>query len=347
MNRQPTTFTVADYCIAMQKGDISANRKYQRSDQVWPSVAKSYLIETILKGFPVPKLYLHQVTDVKSKKTRKEIVDGQQRSAAIYEFYGDRFGLPKSAENEDIRGKKYSELDEEYQHKFLDYAIDVDLFVAATPAEVVEVFRRMNSYTVPLNPEEQRHAVWQGKFKWFINSLADQLEAVFLATGVFKEKQLVRMADNKLLTELCDSFLYGIRTTNKKTLDVLYESRDDSFVECDDVRERILSALSIFRELDPLHNTVFSRPHMTYSLVQGITHTSRPVPAFEALFQSPRITSFDRETILPRLTGLAQAVENGVQAGSLARFVKASSEKTNVKSSREIRFLAVCQALAS
>jgi len=38
--------------------------------------------------------------------------------------------------------------------------------VAATPAEVREVFRRINSYTVPLNSEEQRHATYQGPFKF-------------------------------------------------------------------------------------------------------------------------------------------------------------------------------------
>jgi hypothetical protein len=61
----------------------SVNRNYQRSDQVWPAIAKSYLIETILLGYPVPKLSLYQVLDLKSRKTSKEIVDGQQRSVTI------------------------------------------------------------------------------------------------------------------------------------------------------------------------------------------------------------------------------------------------------------------------
>jgi hypothetical protein len=171
----------------MRREEITVNHDYQRSDQVWPQLARSYLIDTIIKGFPIAKLYLYQVTDVKSRKTRKEIVDGQQRSTAIYGFYNDEFRLAKSADNEDIKGKKYSELGEEYQQKFLDYSINVDLFIAATPSEVVEVFRRMNSYTVPLNAEEQRHASYQGKFKWFINEVADRLETIFLDTGVFKE----------------------------------------------------------------------------------------------------------------------------------------------------------------
>jgi len=345
LDRVPTSFTVADYCDAMRRGEITVNHDYQRSDQVWPPVARSYLIETILKGFPVPKLYLYQVTDVKSRKTRKEIVDGQQRSTAIYDFYNDSFKLSKSAENEDVRGQRYSELDTEYQHKFLNYPINVDLFVAATSSEVVEVFRRMNSYTVPLNPEEQRHASWQGRFKWFINSLADQLEAIFLAAGVFKEKQLVRMADNKLLTELADSFLNGIRTTNKKILDALYKSRDDDFPERDELRERMLSAFKVFRQMEPIHKTALAKPHMTYSLIQAIAHVNKSVPKFEKLFQSPRTKTVDWDCALPRLTALAQAIENADETGKFARFVKASTDKTNVRVNRRIRFKAFCRAL--
>jgi hypothetical protein len=37
---------------------------------------------------------------------------------------------------------------------------------------------------------------YQGKFKWFINDMADKLNAIFLDLKVFKEKQLVRMQDN-------------------------------------------------------------------------------------------------------------------------------------------------------
>lgn len=112
MNKQSSHFTVADYCKGMKRNEIVVNRNYQRSDHVWPDAARSYLIETILKGFPIPKLYLYQVTDVKSRDTRKEIVDGQQRSVAILDFYEDKLKISKLAENEDIRNKKYSELDE-------------------------------------------------------------------------------------------------------------------------------------------------------------------------------------------------------------------------------------------
>jgi hypothetical protein len=80
---QPTNYTIADYCAAMQRKEIVVNSDYQRSDKVWPPAARSFLIETILLNYSMPKLSLYQVTDVKSRKTYKEIVDGQQRSKIV------------------------------------------------------------------------------------------------------------------------------------------------------------------------------------------------------------------------------------------------------------------------
>lgn len=347
LNKTATQFTVADYCKAMARNEIIVNKDYQRSDKVWPPAARSYLIETILKGFPVPKLYLYQITDVKSRETHKEIVDGQQRSAAILDFYNDKFKVTKLAENEDIRNRRYSELDGDDQQAFLDYAIDVDLFVSATTAEVIEVFRRMNSYTVPLNPEEQRHACYQGKFKWFINDVADKLEGVFLQTGTFKEKQLVRMADNKLLTELCDSFRNGIRTTTKEILDALYKRYDSVFPEQEDYYNRLTTAFNFIRNMEAIHETPLMKPYMVYSLVQAVTHTLKPLRKLSKYSKSPKVRYLDLDSVLPNLTTLAQAAEQDEAEGKFADFIKASTEKTNVRENRIVRFKWFCKALTS
>jgi hypothetical protein len=346
LNSVPTSFTVADYCASMKRGEIIVNKEYQRSDQVWPSVARSYLIETILKGFPIPKLYLRQVTDVKSRKTYKEIVDGQQRSTAILNFFDDELKLGKSVENEDLRNQKYSELDQEFKHAFLEYPIQVDLFVSASTSEVIEVFRRMNSYTVPLNAEEQRHASYQGKFKWFINELADKLEPTLLTMGVFKEKQLVRMQDNKLLTELCDSLSHGIRTTDKKKLDAIYKDLDDNFPEKESYYQRLTDAFGTVRKLDSIHETALMKPYLIYSLTQAIMHINKPVKKFKNLFRSKQ-RSIDYDTAAANLTALAQATETEEDTGKFRRFVLASREKTNVRKQREIRFKWMCRALTN
>lgn len=184
MDIQGTRMAIVDYCLALERKEIIVNRDYQRSDEVWPAAARSFLIETILLNYPVPKLSLHQVTDLKARRRYKEIVDGQQRSTAIFDFYTDKMRLSRTLELEEAAGKRYSELGEELQQQFLDYGLTFDLFIDMGPDQVREVFRRMNSFTVPLNYEEQRHARYQGPFKWFIHRLTRDYDKPF-ENGVF------------------------------------------------------------------------------------------------------------------------------------------------------------------
>jgi hypothetical protein len=56
-----SSFTVADYCEQMRGNGIVVNHDYQRTDKVWPPAARSYLVETMLLGYPwrcPPKLRL-------------------------------------------------------------------------------------------------------------------------------------------------------------------------------------------------------------------------------------------------------------------------------------------------
>jgi uncharacterized protein with ParB-like and HNH nuclease domain len=82
-----TNMTIADYCEEFLAEKIYVNKDYQRSDERWSSVARSFLIESILLGYPLPKFYLYPITDTKQRRSLKEIVDGQQRTMAIVDFF--------------------------------------------------------------------------------------------------------------------------------------------------------------------------------------------------------------------------------------------------------------------
>jgi uncharacterized protein DUF262 len=340
-----TPMTVADYCLAMSRSEIIVNRNYQRSDQVWPSAAKSYLIETMLLGYPVPKLYLYQVLDLKSRKTYKEIVDGQQRSVTIFQFYNDELRLDNTLETDEIDGKIYSELEPQFKTAFLEYSLAIDTFVSATQREVVDSFRRMNSYTIPLNPEEQRHAVYQGPFKWFVANLAKRQETVFLNIGLFSQKQLVRMADTKLLTEICDALMNGIRTTNKGILDNLYRSGNDKFIEQSNFDLWITEAVDTIRRWVGIHNTNLMKPYIIYSLILAAIHAVRVVPKLQPSYPRSGSTRIDMASAEVNLTALSAALDYDETPQEFAEFVNACSAKTNVKEQREIRFRWLCRAL--
>src|SRR5438132_1130393 len=117
------TMTIADYCSAFERNEVRINKTYQRSPDVWPPPACSYLIETILKGFPIPKLALHQVTDLKSRQTLKYVVDGQQRSSVIRAFFNNELRLSRNLEFTAATNRTYEELPAELQENFLSYPL--------------------------------------------------------------------------------------------------------------------------------------------------------------------------------------------------------------------------------
>ena len=226
MKVNPVNMTVADYSAAIRRKEVVIDRSYQRSAEIWPDRARSYLIETVLKGFPIPKLTLHQRTDLRTKKTVKYVVDGQQRTKALSDFYDNILRLSRALETEGARNNRYEDLDEDLQQAFLTYRLDFDQFEAASEDDVREYFRRINSFTAPLTPEEQRHASFQGEMKWFIYDLASKYENPLINLGVIAKRGAIRMADAKLMAEIVSALLLGITTTSKRSLDKLYEDFD-------------------------------------------------------------------------------------------------------------------------
>ena len=341
-----TSYSVADYCQGMERKDIVVNPQYQRSDRVWPPAARSFLIETMLLGFPTPKLSLYQVTDVKSKKSLREIVDGQQRSRAIFDYYNDNYRLSNTLETKEVKGKRFSDLDEEFQRRFLEYAISADLFVAAVPDDIREMFRRINSYNVPLNPEEQRHARFQGDFKWFIYRLSRRYDNTFVNVGMFSEKQLIRLGDAKLLSEICHALLYGISTTSKSKLDRMYRDHEKQFPQQEDIESRLHRAISLLISFTEIHQGPLMRPYVVYALMLAITHMQEPVaPLIEVYPRNGGAYKIKRDVVLANLSRLAEALEDPDNNADLKAFIDASSGRTNVASQRETRFRWLCKAL--
>ncbi len=344
MHITPTSFTVVDYCQSMIRKEIIVNRDYQRSEKVWPLAARSFLIETILLGYPMPKLYLYQVTDLKSRKTIKHIVDGQQRSYTILDFYQNKFQLSRTSELEDLKGKRFDDLPTEYQQKFIDYAIPVDLFVSATDDEIREVFRRMNSYTVPLNAEEKRHSQWQGEFKWFIYKLSKKYDQTFINIGVFNDKQLIRMSDAKMFSEISHAFLKGITTTTSPNLDKLYKDYDDDFPKAKNIEKRIAQAISTILTWGELHNTALMKPHLFYALVLAVSHIQDPVEDFLDKYLPEGHGIHDNAQT--NLSILADALENEENAPKKFQdFIQASARTTNDVKRRIVIFKFICKAI--
>ncbi len=89
------------------------------------------------------------------------------------------------------------------------------------------------------------------------------------------------------------------------------------------------------------------KPYMAYSLSQAVTHCLKPLQKLNALFKSPKLKVIAIASAIPNLTTLAQAAEQEEAEGKYADFIKASTEKTNTRENRAVRFKWFCKALTS
>lgn len=328
----------------MRERSIIVNHDYQRSDKVWPPAARSYLIETILLGFPIPKLSLYQTTDLKTKKTRKEIVDGQQRSQVISDFLEGTFRLSGKGA---FGTRLFTQLEEARQQQFVDYALTVDIFVGATSNEIRQVFRRMNSYTVPLNPQEKRHATHQGNCKWFIVDLVEKYSEALKKIGVFGEKQLSRMADASLLSDVVFTMSQGIKHAAEKPLDLFYETNENAFPEEEALRNRMTVAMDRILAWQDIHGSSLMKSYNFYSLVLAISHALAPIEQgnFNAIYPRTGPVAIDLQFALPNLTRLAAAVDEPSADPHLGEYIKACSKATPGLEQRKARFVWLSRAL--
>jgi hypothetical protein len=344
----PGNYSVAEYCKAMERNEFRVNHEYQRSDKIWPVTAKSFLIETIILGYPMPQVTLRQITDLETRRLTKEIVDGQQRSEAIFEFYNGILRLSPQVDTAELRGRTYEELSEELRQRFLDYRINADTFTGADDFQVREMFRRMNSYTVPLNPEETRHAVYQGPFKWFVQRMGRRFGESLQSSGLFTSKQLVRMADAKLIAEVTHAFYNGIQTTNRIKLDQLYKRFNGTFSDEQELASRLSAAFDQLFGFVELWNTAAFKPFMVYSLLLAIMHVQRPVEKLQSVVRMEKQLPIDSMIATVGISSLVDEFENKERdkgASLFPGFVEASDKGTNVKFKREVRFKYFCSAL--
>ncbi len=174
------------------------NPDYQRP-AVWSSSQKQLLIDSILRGYDVPKFYWRQT----SKKPPKfDVVDGQQRIRAIWDFCSGEFGLPKDADpidSYDVKGLKYESLPFELRIKWDTYNLDVVEMNDADEDETREMFLRLQNGT-SLKAQEKRNAM-PGNMRDFVRTLASH--PIFSVCG-FSNSRFVydQVAAQMVLLEL-------------------------------------------------------------------------------------------------------------------------------------------------
>jgi hypothetical protein len=339
MKANPSPMSVADYCHDFNNKKILVNEEYQRKVGLWTAQARSFFIESILLEFPIPKL------DLRTRQQFKEVVDGQQRTQALVMFFNDKQRLTKNIDTEDLRGLKYSQLNDEWKSRFLSYSLPIDQFSGANDKEIREAFRRMNANNVPLNDEEQRNATFQGEFKWFIVKIADKYKDALAALGLFSRRDLIRMADLKFYAEVLLAIDSGFFTVKGKEIDSIYKRYNANFPQEEYYTDVVSRAIDHLIADETFHQKSFMRAHIAQSIVLAIIALQN-AGRFPQLLEGLPAAAVERAHRLGlSLEVLAAALVDPDAYPEPSEFLAACRQKTNVGDSKIVRFAYFLEAI--
>ena len=138
---------------------------WQRQE-VWDRAKKQQLVDSILRGWRLPKFYFVKVSD---DPEQYEVVDGQQRLTAIFEFF-DNFLPLSSKAAEEFGGQFYKDLPSTASDRFDDFQIQFDIIEEGGEKDIKEFFQRLQQ-GLQLSSSERLNAV-HSKLRDFAKKLA-------------------------------------------------------------------------------------------------------------------------------------------------------------------------------
>ncbi|MAX87509.1 MULTISPECIES: DUF262 domain-containing protein [Gammaproteobacteria] len=283
-NFDSRTYSINDFLEWSDNDQLELSPKFQRRS-VWNDTARSYLMDTIVSGKPIPKVFIRQKLNPQTRKSIREVVDGQQRLRTILSFMKDGFMISKR-HNKTYGGlyfSQLSEVDDDIQSQILNYEISVDLLVNMSDPDVLDVFSRLNSYSVTLNEQEKLNANHFGPFKTTADRLAHLNNAFWINNKIISEQNVLRMYDVQMTADLLIAMIEGIRS--KKQIKKFYETYEDNFDhDTEELEEKFQNIINIIIELfdSNLKKREFRRNHVFYSLFVSIFHLEYGIANLQA-----------------------------------------------------------------
>jgi hypothetical protein len=174
--------------------------------------------------------------------------------------------------------------------------------------------------------------------KWFIVELTEKYAGALKQLGVFKEKQLSRMADAALFSDLIYTLTTGIKSASDVNLDRYYTDHEASFPESTEMLTRMDDAMNAIMGWRDIHESSLMKSYNFYTLVLAVTHAQQPSLALNADFPRATRLNIDRAFALPNLTMLSSALDEPARYPTLGAYVAACSKATNRIEQRRARF---------
>jgi len=208
---------------------------------VWTNRDKLAFIDTVLRGYPFPEIYIASGdVDTATGEGKELLVDGQQRLTTLYQYFkaSSEIFIPKEF-------PKYNDLEEEKKKDFLEYIVVVRDLGPMQLQEVRDIFQRINSTSYALNAMEMQNARYDGALKHFVQHIAGL--PFFHNHKIFSATNVRRMQDVVFTLSIVITMIstYFHRDTE---LEAYLSKYNDGFPLEADVKERFARVFAIIED---------------------------------------------------------------------------------------------------
>ena len=190
----------------IEREELDLQPDFQRGE-VWSESKKRRLIDTVLRNWHIPPIHVIERPD----SHKQEVLDGQQRLAAIRDFVNGLIRVdghiePYEAEIASAHECTYETLPANLRRRFDRFTIRIFSLIDFQPGEPGELFFRLNQ-PVSLTAAEQRNAFF-GPVREQVRQLCEQFSS-FGLTDDFLGFSNSRMAYDDTVAKLCLSLERG------------------------------------------------------------------------------------------------------------------------------------------
>lgn len=230
--------TISSIISRIKNDELEFDSSFQRKAGLWNKKQKSQLIESIFLKIPLPAFYFDASDDDKW-----QIIDGLQRIGTIKEYAVDKdFALSGMEFLKDLNGCKFDQLPRALQRRIEETNLNAYLVNPSTPKNVkYNIFKRINTGGLILEPQEIRNALYQGQASKFLLRMSQSSE--------FKKATDHSVKPDRMLDrEFCLRFVCFTQIDIDKEYTVLDEFLNKGMEHLSTVTEDDLNAIFVLFE---------------------------------------------------------------------------------------------------
>jgi hypothetical protein len=227
--------------------DVYSSYPSCQRDYVWKKGMQQKLIDSILRGLPIPPVTVLPASESEIMGTRYWVVDGQQRLRTILKFRDGEFRTATTFTLEPgIKpvdpGRYYHELSPSVQKAFDFYPLQFCFVRGVSPNETGLIYRRLN-YQVKLKFSEVLYS-YESKTKELSDDLYEHSFWDTIYEGKKDRKQVFMMGIHIIFMEVMDIFA---NMTSPRLAEIVYGRKDDELSP--DLRRKIMRMLTCLENI--------------------------------------------------------------------------------------------------